>query len=131
MVLMALLCVVAQGRMVATAEKKDLPIKVEVSGSFQAEDKERVALEPDEFSGELIIKSIIAEGAPVKKGDPLLDFEVESLNKALTDAENEVKDAEVKLKKAQADAESLKIDQNVELQRVNKELELAQQAVEG
>ncbi|MFO0983476.1 MAG: HlyD family efflux transporter periplasmic adaptor subunit [Planctomycetota bacterium] len=117
--------------MTATVEKKDLPIEVEVTGSFQAVDKERVALEPDEYSGDLIIKSIVAEGAAVKMGDHLLEFEVESLKKAMTDAEGDVSEAEVKVQKAQADLESLKIDQDVELKRVMKELELAQQAVQG
>jgi HlyD family secretion protein len=123
-------CAIADERpMVAQAEKKDLPIEVEVSGMFQAEDKERIALEPDEYSGELIIKAIIAEGVTVKKGDQLLDFEVDNLKKAITKAENEVDDARVKLQKAQAELETLKIDQSVTMHRVDKELELAENAV--
>ncbi|MEW6744295.1 MAG: efflux RND transporter periplasmic adaptor subunit [Planctomycetota bacterium] len=118
-------------QMLATVEKKDLPIEVAVPGMFQAEDKERIAIEPEEYSGDLIIKWIVAEGTAVKKGDSLLEFEVDTLKKAIGKAENEVDDATVELRKAEADLEALKIDQAATLQRILKELELAQLAVEA
>lgn|GEM_PF-3050468 len=117
--------------MLTKVEKKDLPIEVEVSGMFQAEDKERIAVEPEEYSGELIIKQIVDEGTAVEEGDQLLEFELDNLKKAITEAQNEVDDANVKLQKARAELGTLKIDQDVALQRVNKELELARLAVEG
>jgi len=117
--------------MVATAVQKDLPIEVNVSGTFQAQDKQRIAFEPKEYSGELIIKSIIAEGTPVKTDDRLVEFEADNLTKAITKQEGDADDANVELQKAQADREALKIDQEVALKRADKELELAADAVEA
>ncbi|MBU0754197.1 MAG: hypothetical protein KJ645_03605, partial [Planctomycetes bacterium] len=117
--------------MMSVAEKKDLPIEVELSGTFQAEDTTRVALEPEEFSGSLIIKTIVDEGISVKEGDLLIEFEVDELEKAITKAENGLDDKKVDLTKAQTELETLRIDQEVTLKRVNKEVELARNDVAG
>lgn len=124
----------AQGQdkaLMALVEKKDLPIEVEVSGTFEAEDKTRIAVEPEEYSGDLIIKHIIEEGVPVREGDLLMEFEVDALTKAITKAENGVDDAGVKLQKAEADLASLQIDHDVARKQTAMKLALAERAVKA
>lgn len=106
-------------------KKEDLPIETEIAGVFQAQDKSRIAMEPKEYSGELIIKYIIAEGSSVKEGDNLLQFESENLRKAIETATDDASDSQVALQKAQSELEIEKINQATSMNRVQKEEEIA------
>lgn len=110
-----------------TVEKKDLPIDVELAGVFQAEDKDQIRMEPKEYKGDLIVTKIAAEGTSVSKGDVLMQFDKDSIARALEEAENEVADAEVALKKAQADKDAMVIEQEASLSQLAKELMFAEQ----
>jgi multidrug efflux pump subunit AcrA (membrane-fusion protein) len=113
------------GALRATVVKKELPIDVELSGVFQAEDKDEVRMEPKEYRGDLIVTKIVAEGTYVKEGDLLIAFDKDSLSRALDDARNEVSDAEVELQKATADRDALRLDQKSSVQQLEKELVFA------
>ena len=80
--------------------KADLKIEVEVNGTFVADDRDEIAMEPSKYRGDLIVTKILAEGSSVKQGDVLMEFAKDELDEALEQAENEVTDAEVELKKA-------------------------------
>lgn len=121
-------CLVAQGpELRATVVQKDLPIDIELSGVFQAENKDEIRMEPKEYRGDLIVTEIASEGAAVKKGDLLMEFDKDSLSRALDDARNEVADAEIELQKAEADRGSLALEQTASLSQLQQELTFAQQ----
>jgi len=111
----------------ATVVQKDLPIDIELSGVFQAENKDEIRMEPKEYRGDLIVTEIAAEGSSVAKGDVLMEFDKDSLSRALDDARNEVADAEIELQKAEAEKGSLEIEQTSSLSQLQKELAFAQQ----
>ena len=111
----------------ATVVKKDLPIDVELSGVFQAENKDEIRMEPKEYRGDLIVTEIAAEGAAVAKGDLLMEFDKDSLSRALDEARNEVADAEIELKKAEAEQGSLQIEQTSSVNQLEKEMAFAEQ----
>ena len=116
----------------AEVEKADLPIEVELSGSFVADDKDEIRVEPESYRGDLIITELIAEGRAVKEGDLLIEFDRSSLEDSLEDATDELKAKEIELEKAQADLSAWEIDEeraktrrDVELNKAYKELEKA------
>ena len=118
----------AQKRLLtASVEKRDLPIDVELAGVFQAEDKDEIRMEPEEYKGDLIVTRIAAEGTPVAEGDVLMEFDEDSIARALEEARNEVADAEVDLTKAQADKDAMAIDQESSVGQLEKELTFAEQ----
>ncbi len=133
--ILALLATVASaadgGGLTATVVKKDLPIQVELSGVFTAEDKDEIRIEPKEYRGDLIVTKLLDEGTEVVKGDVLMEFEQDSLTRALDDARNEVTDAEVELGKSRADQEAFEIDQNTTRARLEKELSMAELACQA
>ncbi len=107
----------------AEVTQEDLKIEVELTGVFVADDKDEIAMEPTKYRGDLIVTKILAEGAEVKKGDILMEFDTNKLDEALEEAENEVTDANVELQKATAELESAKIDSNSKLIQLQTELE--------
>jgi multidrug resistance efflux pump len=107
--------------------QKNLPIDVELSGVFEAEEKDEIRMEPKEYRGDLIVTKIEAEGASVKRGDVLIEFDAASLARALDDARNELADAEVGLTKAKAEHEALAIEQRSALAQLEQELAFAEQ----
>lgn len=117
--------------MTALVEKKALPIEVQVTGVFLAEKKDRVAIEPKAYSGDLIVKSLIAEGASVKKGDLLLEFDPENFKKSIEKGQEEVTDAEVKQTRARAELEQAQIDRDITLAQTTKELEMVRLELEA
>ena len=90
--------------------KDDLAINVEIPGVFVAEDKDELAIEPEEYRGDLIVTKILPEGTNVKAGDVLMEFDVDKLERALEEAEDKVINAELELKKAEAERQSAEID---------------------
>ncbi len=119
------------GTLEAEVVKKDLPIEVELSGTFEAEDKDELRVEPKAYKGDLIVTSLVPEGTEVKKDDVLMEFDQDNLDRALEDARNEVTDKEVARNKAQADHDAGQIDQQATLHQLETELEMAKLAAEG
>lgn len=110
----------------AKANKGDLAIEVELAGSFVAEDKDEIRIEPKEYRGELIITKLLAEGVAVKKGDTLIEFDPKTLERSLEEGRDEVSDKQVELGKAEAELKAFLIDKDTSLGRSRVELELAQ-----
>lgn len=112
--------------MTAKVIKQDLKIEIETPGVFIAEDKDEIAIEPEQYKGELIVTAIAAEGVTVSKGDVLMEFDTDNLDDALEEARNLVTDAEVELAKAEAELKTEKIDAETKLSQLQKELKFAQ-----
>ncbi len=113
----------------AKVTKGDLKIEVEVSGEFVADDKDEIRMEPSKYKGDLIITKILAEGTSVKKDDVLMEFDTDKLDEALEEAENEVTDESVAVRKAEAELESAKIDAESKQSQLRKELEFLEREV--
>ncbi len=111
-----------------TAEvvKEDLSIEVELSGSFVAENKEEIRIEPKTYRGDLIITMLIPEGTEVKEGDTLMEFDPLSLERSLEDANNEVTDKKVELGKAEAGLAAFEIERETSLHASETELSMEQ-----
>ena len=110
----------------AKVVKETLPIEVELSGVFVAEDKDEISVEPKRYRGDLIVTTLLDEGTHVAKGDVLMEFDRESIDRSLDEANDEVTDATVELKKAEADLEAFKVDRDTTLLRLKKELAIAE-----
>ncbi|MEM8678540.1 MAG: HlyD family efflux transporter periplasmic adaptor subunit [Planctomycetota bacterium] len=110
----------------AKVVKEDLAIDVELPGVFIAEDKDELAMEPAEYRGDLIVTKILPEGTSVKKGDVLMEFDADKLERALEEAEDKEIDADVEMKKAEAERKAAEIDHATALGQLQKELEIAQ-----
>ncbi len=109
----------------AKVSKGDLDIEVELAGRFVAENKDEIRVEPKTYKGELIITTLLTEGAAVKEGDVLMEFDPLSLDRSLEDAQNEVSDKKVALDKAVAELEAFKVERDNSLSHLRKELEMA------
>ncbi len=118
-----------RSELTAKVTRGDLKIEVDVMGEFVADDKDEIRMEPSKYRGDLIITKILAEGTAVKKGDVLMEFDTDKLDEALEEAQNEVTDEDVEVKKAIAELESAKIDAESKQLQLKKELEFLEQEV--
>lgn len=113
----------------ADVTKGDLRIEVELSGSFVAEDKDEIRMEPKSYKGDLIITKLVPEGRAVKQGDVLIEFDRSSLEDALEEAQDEARAKQVELDKAKADLRAWEIDRERAKARQEVELDKAQKAL--
>jgi HlyD family secretion protein len=77
---------------------------VEAQGYFEPIDSFEVRLRPKVYAGDLLIKSIAANGAAVKKDDVILEIDPEAIDKQLAAVENEDTGSHATLVRTQADA---------------------------
>ncbi len=108
----------------------DLAIEVELAGTFVAEDKDEIRIEPKSYRGELIIVELVPEGRAVKQGDPLIAFDRVTLEDSLDEANEEVRAKEVEHEKAKADLESWEIERNRKKTRAEAEREKSRGALD-
>ena len=114
-----------------TVKKGDLNLEVNIPGVFIADDKDEIKMEPRQYSGDLIVTRIISEGASVKPGDVLIEFDSAKLEEAIEEARNEATDAEVGLKKANAEFQSAVIENRSQGIQLQAELEMLQQELDA
>lgn len=98
-------------KLTAEVSKGDLPIEVELSGVFVADNKDEIRIEPEAYRGELIITNLIREGKAIKEGDILIEFDQSNLEDSLEEAKDDVDDKLVELEKAKAELNSWEIDE--------------------
>lgn len=108
----------------AKVVQSDMSIEVNVPGVFIADDKDEIKMEPEKYSGDLIVTRILAEGSDVKTGDVLIEFDGAEVAEAIQEAQNEATDAEVELKKATAEHRSAEIDLESKTAQMKTELEM-------
>jgi multidrug efflux pump subunit AcrA (membrane-fusion protein) len=113
----------------AEVKKQDLSIEVELAGSFVAEDKDEIRLEPKSYRGDLIIVELVPEGRAVKKGDTLISFDRKTLQDSLDEANEEVRAKDIELEKARADLAGWEIDQQRKKTRAEAERDKARAAL--
>ena len=85
-----------------SVHRGSLTESIDAQGYFEPADPFEVKIQPKTYSGDLIIKSICANGAALKKGDVILALDPETIDKQLKAAENEVTAAHASLTRTQA-----------------------------
>ena len=93
----------ASGTKPATAKVEKGPFKIEVNltGVFEAEHMTEVSIKPKAWVLPLVVERAVELGTPVKKGDILVEFDHDKIDKAIQDAEVEVALGELALKHAE------------------------------
>ncbi len=121
----------AQQSTPATAQvtKGDFSVAVNLPGVFVADNKDEIKLEPSKYRGDLIVTRITPEGTFVNKGDVLIEFDADKLDEAIVEAQNEATDAQVELKKADAEFQSAQIDLDAKQSHAKTELRFLERDV--
>lgn len=112
----------ANERETAKVVRGEMQMEVNIPGVFVADDKDEIRMEPEKYSGDLIVTRIVPEGANVKQGDVLIEFDGAEVLEAIETAQNEATDAGVELKKAQAEYQSANIDLKAKTAQLQSEL---------
>ncbi len=86
-------------------ERGSLPIRVDGEGVFEPVDAAEIHLKFKSFAGELVIKSVVANGASVKPGDSLLEIDDKPILKDTATAENERETTRAGYAKAVSDSD--------------------------
>lgn len=73
------------GPATVTAEKGRFEVVLEVKGDFEPLDGVVVQFKPEQWAQPLEISRIVAHGARVNAGDPLVEFDTEKLDRAIAD----------------------------------------------
>ncbi len=120
-----------QAQQTAVVVRGDLEIKTNLPGVFVADDKDEIKMEPEKYSGDLIVTKILQEGVNVKQGDVLIEFDTDLLDESIAEAQNESTDANVELQKATAEYEAAKIDRDATLVQLKTELEFLELEVQA
>jgi HlyD family secretion protein len=85
-------------------KKATITIGVDADGYFEPIEPFDVRIRPEQYAGELKIVSAAAQGATVKSGDKLIEFDTEEIARQIAAAENELASAKAAATKADADA---------------------------
>jgi HlyD family secretion protein len=87
----------------ATSRVEKGPFKIEIvlSGIFEAQRMTEVSVRPRASAWPLVVERAIELGTPVKKGDILVEFDREKIDKAIDDAEVENALGDLALKQAE------------------------------
>ena len=105
------------GHKPATAKVEKGPFKVDVtlSGVFEAKRTAEVSIRPKSWTMPLVVERAIELGSPVKKGDVLVEFDREKIDKTIEDTEVENTLTELALKHAAEELPILEKSLPVEL----------------
>ena len=92
----------------ATAKVEKGPFKVEVvlSGIFEAQRMTEVSIRPKAWAMPLVVERAIELGTPVKKGDILVEFDRDKIDKLIEDTEVENTISDLALKQAEEELPS-------------------------
>jgi len=85
----------------AKVEKGLLQIEVVVSGIFESQLSNEVSIRPKAWASPLVVDRAIELGSPIKKGDILVEFDRDKIDKAIQDSEVENTLGELTLKHAE------------------------------
>ncbi len=99
----------------ARVERGPFRVVVTLSGVFEAKKVAEVAIRPRSWTMPLVVDRAIELGTPVKKGDVLVEFDREKIDKAIEDTEVENRLAELALKHAAEELPILEKSLPVEL----------------
>ncbi|REJ93788.1 MAG: HlyD family efflux transporter periplasmic adaptor subunit [Planctomycetota bacterium] len=108
-----------------TIEPEPFKVEVSLSGTFEAEQMSEVILRPEVWSS-FVVEKAVPQGAQVKQGDPILWFETEKIDDAITSAEFALELGALNLQQAELELAGLEASVPLDL----KEAERRKQAAE-
>jgi len=114
----------------ATAERRDLTLRVDLAGRVDSESRRKVMLDLDAFSGNLEITEVVVRSGPVKTGDAILTLNPEPLDEAIEDADIALQAAQQTFDFAQQDQRILAEANAIRMERAGDSAENAQHAFE-
>ena len=87
----------------ATVKVEKGPIKLEttVKGIFEAQQMKELSIKPQAWSMGLPVKKAVEHGTPVKKGDVLVELDMEKIDQAIKDMKTDHELADLALKQAE------------------------------
>jgi HlyD family secretion protein len=100
---------------IVKVEQRPLKTEVILSGVFEARRMIEVAIRPAAWSLPLVVERAIELGTPVKKGDILVEFDHDKIDKAITDTEVENTIGDLALKQAEEEVPFLEKSLPVDL----------------
>jgi HlyD family secretion protein len=80
-----------------TVKREPFKIQFELDGSFESREMNELVFHPEEWASFSVLQAV-EHGSRVKKGDVLLEFDSEKIDKAVADLKTELQIAEVALK---------------------------------
>ncbi len=83
-----------------TVEKRPFRIVVELEGVFEGEESREIMLSPEQWS-QLTVVEAAPHGAHVRKGDVILEFDTEKIDRAIAELRADVKLSETSLRQAE------------------------------
>jgi multidrug resistance efflux pump len=83
-----------------TVKREPFKIQFELDGSFESRNMAEIIFHPEEWTSFTVVQAV-EHGARVKKGDVLLEFDSEKIDKAIADLRTEQQITEVALKQAE------------------------------
>jgi len=88
------------------AKRRPVVIRVELSGVFEAQKTAEVVLRPKQWS-DLKVLSAVEHGASVQRGDPLVTFDFEKIDRQIADLRSQLKLKDLALKLAEQQLKTL------------------------
>ncbi len=83
-----------------TVKREPFKIQLELEGVFESSEMTEIVLHPEEWTAFTVMEAV-EHGARVKKGDVLIRFDAEKIDKAIADLRTEQQIAEVALRQAE------------------------------
>ncbi len=113
-----------EGIETAVVEKQTIRVYQNLEGVFEATETHEIETDFEQWS-ELEIKTIIEQGKKVKKGDVLVEFDTEEIDKAMVESEFELKNAQLDMEDAELTKKQLDITHELDLKIAKREWEQA------
>ena len=82
-----------------TVKREPFKIQIDLDGSFESRNMTEIIFHPEEWTSFTVVQAV-EHGARVKKGDVLIEFDSEKIDKAIADLRTEQQIAELALKQA-------------------------------
>ncbi len=91
----------------AKVEKGSLSSKVELKGVFEPKETTELTIRPESWSSPLIVETVVPHGAEVKKGDVVLQLDLEKIDQSIKELRMEKSIADLSLKEAEEELEAM------------------------
>jgi multidrug resistance efflux pump len=107
-----------------TAKKGPLKIEVSLKGTFEARANQEISLRPKEWKTLKVVKAL-AHGTRVTKGEVLVEFDLEEINRLIADLTTDQELATLALKQAETNLKTLEAATPLELAAAERSKRLA------
>ncbi len=109
-----------------TVKREPFKIQFDLDGSFESRNMTEIIFHPEEWTSFTVVKAV-EHGARVKKGDVLVEFDSEKIDKAIADLRTEQQIAEVALKSAEDQLSVLEKSTPLDLEASQRSQRLAEE----